>query len=328
MVISDFRPLKARSAAALEHASFDHRKLILLHTGISSAVLLILAVINLILQNQIAGTVGLAGLGTRAVLETIQTILQVAVSLAMPFWEFGYFFMVLRLERGENASFSTLLGGFRCFAPMLRLMILNGLIYTVIAFTVLYPSMMIFIASPLSNAYMNALEPLVISGAAVDPTALMQDSAMVEALYAGLKPMLAVFGVLFLLIAAPVFYRLRLTQFALADHPEEGARKAIGKSFRLMKRNSLKLFKLDLSFWWFYALQAVMAVICYGDMIAPMLGITLPFSADAAYLIFYCANLIGQLLLFWYSKNYVMATYAAVYDSLDPPTQDITLNPL
>ena len=304
MVISDFRPLKARSAAALEHASFDHRKLILLHTGISSAVLLILAVINLILQNQIAGTVGLAGLGTRAVLETIQTILQVAVSLAMPFWEFGYFFMVLRL------------------------MILNGLIYTVIAFTVLYPSMMIFIASPLSNAYMNALEPLVISGAAVDPTALMQDSAMVEALYAGLKPMLAVFGVLFLLIAAPVFYRLRLTQFALADHPEEGARKAIGKSFRLMKRNCLKLLKLDISFWWFYALQAVMALICYGDLIAPKLGISLPFPADTAYLIFYCANLAGQLVLFWYSKNYVMATYAAVYDSLDPPTQDITLNPL
>lgn len=328
MVMSDFRPLKSRAAAALDHAAFDHRRLVLLHTGISSAVLLVLAVISLLLQNQIDATGGLSGLGTRAMLETVQTILQSAATVAMPFWEFGYLFMLLRLERGQYASFSTLLDGFRHFGPVLRLTLLSWLVYVAIGFAVFYPSMMIFIVTPLSSAYMNALEPLVTSGVALNPAVLMQDPSVLEALYAGMQPMLALFGVIFLLVAIPVYYRLRLAQLALADHPEEGALRAIRKSLRLMKRNSLKLFKLDLSFWWFYALQAVMAVICYGDMIAPMLGITLPFSADAAYLIFYCANLIGQLLLFWYSKNYVMATYAAVYDSLEPPVSNTGLHPL
>ncbi len=85
MELSDFRRLKSRAAEALENASFDHRRLVLLHIGISSALLLALAVIDLLLQNQIAGTSGLSGIGTRAILETMQTILQTTTSLALPF---------------------------------------------------------------------------------------------------------------------------------------------------------------------------------------------------------------------------------------------------
>lgn len=325
MELSDFRRLKSRAAEALENASFDHRRLVLLHIGISSALLLALAVIELLLQNQIAGTSGLSGIGPRTILETMQTILQTTTSLALPFWEFGYLFMLLRLERGQDASFSTLLGGFRHFGPVLRFIILQALLYIGLGFLVFYPSLMIFTATPLSGKFMNVMEPILLSGTAPDPYTLLQDPAIFAAISEALRPMLILYSAVYFLCAVPLVYRLRLAQLALVDNPAQGAGKALRKSARLMKRNCIRLFKLDLSFWWFYLLEGVMTVICYGDQIAPMLGIRLPFGEDMAYIVFYALNLVGQVALYYFARNYVMATYAAVYDTLNGPGQAIDM---
>ena len=78
----------------------------------------------------------------------------------------------------------------------------------------------------------------------------------------------------------------------------------------------LNLFLLDLSFWWFYALQAGAVVLSYGDGIAAGLEITLPVSAGAAALISYLLYGAAMLALFWRFGSYVQTTYAVAYDTL------------
>ena len=78
----------------------------------------------------------------------------------------------------------------------------------------------------------------------------------------------------------------------------------------------LDIFKLDLSFWWFYVLDGLTLALCYGDLILGLMGISLPISADVSYFLFYVLYLAAQLGLYVFARNRVECTYAAGYDAL------------
>ena len=90
---------------------------------------------------------------------------------------------------------------------------------------------------------------------------------------------------------------------ALIENPRMGAFAALRKSRRLMRGNCISLLQLDLSFWWFYVLEVLLTVVCYADMLLPMVGIQLPFSSTVAFFLFYLLNLGGQVALYWWKKN-------------------------
>lgn len=323
MDIRDRRGLKDKAQQRLQAASYSPGKLILLHTGVSVAMLLVLTVLNFILQNGIDATGGLSGLGTRTILSTIQTILQSLHTVALPFWEFGYIFAILRISRGQEARPGSLLDGFRNFGPVIRYYLLYNLIFTGFAIVSFYPASFLFMLTPAAGEMKALLEPMV-AGGIVDPNQLMMDPALQEVAAKASVPMLILFAVIFCLISAPLFYRLRMAEFALADDPRAGVRASMYRSNKMMKGNCFKLLALDISFWWFYIAQLVISVICYADMLLPALGITLPFSATTAYFLFYVINLALQLLLYWGTRNKVMLTYAAAYDVLreQPAVED------
>ena len=114
--------LKETAAQRLAQATYDPQRLVLLHTGAVVALTLVLSAINYILQLQISDAGGLSGLGTRTVLSTIQMLLQLGQLVLLPFWQFGLIHAALRICRQEEATPDTLLGGFRRFGPLLRLM--------------------------------------------------------------------------------------------------------------------------------------------------------------------------------------------------------------
>lgn len=316
MDISGRRALKAEARSALREGPCDHKKLILTHTGIAAAVVLVIALVNVYLDLRIADLGGLSGLGTRAALTTVQSVLQVANSLALPFWQMGYIFALLRLARRQQADTGTLLDGFRRFGPVLRFYLLKALLLAGIAMVCYYPSFFIFMLTPLATPFLEVLMPAVADASAVDMTQLVLDDATMAAATEAMVPLVFIFLGVFLLVAVPVLYRLRMAEFALADDPGAGAFRAMRASTKMMKRKCWKLFRLDLSFWWFYALEALLAVICYGDVLLPLLGVQLPISDTAAYILFYSLNLVGQVALYWWRKNEVMTTYAVAYDQL------------
>ena len=168
----------------------------------------------------------------------------------------------------------------------------------------------IFLMTPLSNGLAQALAPMLTS------QEIVIDDAFVQALLPTMTPMFLLFAIVFCVLMLPITYRFRMTEFAIMDDQGIGALQALGRSNRLMRDNRLALFRLDISFWWFYGLQFLFTAVSYGEEILALAGVSLPVSPDVAFFGFYILYVLCQLALAWYSGSYVQTTYATAYDAL------------
>jgi len=321
MDIRDRRGLKAAAEQALDRAP-NHKKILLIWAGVNTVLPLLASVISLILNSQISNTGGLSGIGLRSVLSTAQSVLSLSISLLLPFWTLGYTAAVLRFARKQPAEPATLLAGFRRFGSVLGVTLLKALICAAVCIACFYASILFLSITPLANPIYSILkssEQFLQSG--------VLDESTLQSTAEAMMPMFAVCAVICCVVVIPVLYRLRLAELRVMDSPRCGAIYAIQESRYLMRRNCTKLFLLDLSFWWFYLLQILLSLLCYGDVLLPMLGVTFPFSDDVAYFVFYIAGLLGQLLLLYCVGNKVQTTYALFYDALrTPPKEDTSLS--
>ena len=200
-------------------------------------------------------------------------------------------------------------------------------IYTAIGMAVVYISATIFLLTPFSKPFLAVFEPILQS---FDPMAsqpitpeqleaMLTPELLADAAKASV-PMLALFGLLFAGLSIPLFYRLRFIDFAVMDGT--GAISSVAKSMHMTRGYSLQLLKLDLHFWWFYVLQILTVVLCYGDMLLPLAGIALPFSEDVAFFLFYVLGILLQGLLLWQFQATVSGTYAQAYQNIQNPQTD------
>ena len=309
MDIRDRKGLKRAAGEHLAAANYDPKKLILIHNGVLVALSLVLALLNYLLDQQIGGTGGLSGVGTRTVLETIQTVLTVAQLTAAVFWQISYIYVALRIWRRESIGPESLLEGFRRFGAVLRLRLLTSALYFGLVMLCVYIAATVFTLTPWAK-------PLL------DAYAIGTEEALMVAMEECLLPMYGIVGVFLLVLVVPYYYRLRLADYAVMDRGRVGAMAAVQVSRVLMRRNRLALLKLDLSFWWFYALEILTLLLAYGDMILPMLGIKLPWSADAWYYIFLALCYVCQLALYWWRGNEVQVAYAGFYEALMPKDEE------
>lgn len=315
MELFDRRAVKAAARNSLANAPKDPKKLILIHTGASLLLAVLLTVIDYLLEQKIGTTGGLSGIGTRSVLTTIQSVLRYAQILVLPIWNCGYLFACLQLSRQQPADEHTLLAGFHRFGPIFRLTLLQAVIYVVIGLVCVYASSAIFVMTPWAQPLTDALQPMMESGEISEELLL---SAM-ETVY---LPLILIFAVIYLAACLPVYYRLRMAEYCIMDGQRKGAFAAVAESFRLTRGSCLALLKLDLSFWWFYALDLLVSLLCYGDLILTAFGVRLPWSADAGYFVFLFVYAAGQLLLYTWKKNEVFVTYSHVYNALQPTVPD------
>lgn len=317
MDLHDRRALKAAARNSLAAAPYDPRKLILIHTGISVGLSLLCTIIDYVLNLQIQNTGGLGGLGTRSILSTARSVLQVIVSLGLPFWEAGYCFATIRIARGQEANPASLLEGFRRFGPLLRAMLLQSIIYTgvmILCFTV---GSRIFLLTPLSDTFYEIMQSIPIESTLYGPELLM-DEATATAIANACVPMLLIVAGLFLIAWVILSYRFRLVNYLLLDYRGLRAREALRLSGYYLRGNKLALFKLDLSFLWFYVLNVFVALLAYGDYLLVLLGISLPVSGGVAFFVFLLASLLIQGALFVRLRNRVEVTYARFYDLAVP----------
>lgn len=316
MDIGNRRALKNTARERLARASYNPRTLALLHIAVSAGVALVITLINYYLNHQIADTGGLSGIGLRSILGTVQTVLQYAQMLVLPFWEIGFVFAALGFCREEQVRPASLLEGFRRFGPVLRMRIIEGLMYMGAAIGCAYLGAFLFAMTPLSGSMVELMEPMLSTDATIEQMEAMLQALPMDTLMKNLMPFFVMFGVVFLAVVLLLFYRFRLADFLIMDKPGTGALMALAMSNRMTRKHRWQLVKLDLSFWWFYGLQGLVMVISYLDLILPALGITLPISKDFAWFAFYVLGLIAQIVLFWYAHSYVQTTRATAYDAL------------
>lgn len=321
MKLPNIRELKADAGYAYGRAR-DPRKLILAFAGISTLVSLLLTVVNSWLATQIEGTGGLSNFGIRSILSTVQSVLPIAQLVILLGLDFGYFHAILRMARGQYADHTDLKVGFHRFFPILRLNLLTAFRFSALAFVIFYGSTLIFTMTSWSDPLTELLLPLVeAAGTSADATLLLDEATLAQA-YQAMVPLLVIFLVLYCAVAIPMFYKLRMSTYLLLDDPQGRAMLAMRRSTQMMKGNIFQLFKLDLSFWWYYLLTALAAVLSYGDVILPMLGVTLPFNDTVAYYLFYFIYLAALFAIYYFLRNRVEITYAKAYDSIVEKPRD------
>lgn len=326
MNIRDRRAIHHAADERLAASKADAQKVLLIYVGIITVLSLAIAVISTLLSDRIANTGGLSNMGLRSILSTGQSVLPLLQSVVALGLEIGYCTAALRISRGESISSDTLFGGFRRFFPMLRSQLLMGAIYLGIVFLCMYPSCYIFLLLPISNKFYEVATPLMESASMLSGVPVLSDAAAMEVANTML-PMFWIFGVLFLLVFIPLHYRYRLVVYRIVDQPRPGAMAALRESRTLMRRNRFALFRLDLSFWWFYLLQGLVAVVCYGDLLLPMVGIRLPWSGTVNYFLFMGLSLVLQTVVYYFFMNRVAVAYAVAYEALLPKKQEETAEP-
>ena len=298
---------------SLNAANFSGKTLALIHTGAALALSLIITICNLVLAGYIDNTGGLAGIGTRSVLQAVQSVLSIGSSVCLPFWQIGFLFACIGYARNEAVAPSSLLEGFHRFGPILRLFLLETVIFVGVFMACFYASGTLIMFTPFFDTMAEAMEPIM--NATVSPETLFSDPAVMDAMLEAATPMYVIAGILFFPIAIFLSYRLRMAQFAVMDDAP-GAFAAIVGSFRMMRGNCRSLFKLDLSFWWFYGLKILAAVIACGDVLLSLCGVSLPVSPELLFFGFYGVYILLELVLNWQFSAYVQTTYAHCYEKL------------
>lgn len=314
MNIQDRRGLRSRAAASLSQSSFHPGKLALIHTAAAAGLSLVLTVFNVILTDMIGDTGGLGGVGLRSVLTTVKSVLGIISMVILPFWELGFIYAALKLSREQQVELGDLLRGFRRFGPVLRLKVAEVVIYMALLMLSCNIGSAVFMMTPFALPMMEAMQ-------ALDPATVTVD-AMMAAMQGSILPLYAIVALILAVLALPVAYRFRMAQYLIVDDPAIGALAALGTSNRLMRNNRFSLFRLDLSFWWYYGLQLLCAGIAYSDVIAEYLGIALPFSATAALLISFAIYCVAKLVIAWFWQSSVEVTYATAYDTLQEMQKD------
>lgn len=320
MEIPHINSLKQDSARALSRGR-DPQKVIVHYAGIMMLIAAFATVASFWLRQQISGTGGLGNLGTRSILSTAQTILPTLESVLLMCLEMGYLHAMIRIARGQYADHTDLKVGFQRFFPVLRLTLLQAVLYFGISIAVFYFSMQIYILTPWSDPLYEILEPIMSSTTVLDPTYVLDDATVTQATRAML-PMMIIFLVVYLAVVIPVNYRLRMANYALLDNPQKGGMAALRASNKMMRRNGIKLFTLDLHFWWYYGLSTLATVICYGDVILALLGIPLPFSETVSFFVFYGLYLAVQFAILYFLRNRVEVTYIMAYESICEKPED------
>ena len=316
MSIPSSKYLKVKAANRLESGK-DPKKVVLVYSAIVALSALAVNVVQFILDSQISKTGGLQNIGTRSALSTLSSVLPLVQTLVLMCLGLGYTAAVLRLVRRQYASEKTLKAGFERFWLLLRTRLLQALIYGGIAFLLSYVAMAIFMLSPFSDRLSSLALSLSAAGA-ITPEALLNNTALLASAYEALMPMMVIYCILLVIVVWAVSYRFRLVDYLLIDQPQLGALSALRTSRQKMKGHIKELFKLDISFWWYYLLRALSAGLIYLDMVLAILGVQLPLSPTASFFGVILAYLGSDFALNYFFLNRVEMAYALFYDILNP----------
>lgn len=315
MDILNPRSLRAEANRALARGR-DPKKLVFTYAGISLALSLTATLANLWLDNQISGTGGLGNMGTRAIFSTAQTIIPFVTFLVSLCLDLGYLSGMLRISRGQYANHTDLKVGLQKFWPLMRLNILQMVIYLAVGVLAAQIGSIIFSMTPWAKPLMDAF----LSLGTTDLTTL--DEATLMNFMSLTGPMYIVVGIVYLIVLIPFLHRMRMAHYCLLDDPQGRALAAIRGSFQMMRRRFFPMLKIDLSLWLYYAATVLVTVLMWTDVILLALGVTLPLDATLFSLLVYLAAAAAQFVVQITLRNRVVATYALAYEQLREKPKD------
>ena len=320
MRIPSFRILKTNASERVA-ASENIKRVTLVYGGIVAALSVLMLLVDYVLDLQIARTGGLSNMELGTILSAVQSVLPIVQSFVVLCLELGFLAAMLRVSRRQYISENTLKLGFDRFWVLLRWTLIQSGIFMALGLAAFWISLNLYMITPLSRPVMEIIAPLA-ADAAITPEAILTDTALMDQLTVAMLPMFLLFGVVYLAGLIPISYSMRMVNYILIDKPAMGAMAAFLQSRRMMKGNCLRLFRLDVSLWWWYLALIGVSFAGYADVLLTAAGISLPISPEAAYFGSYALFLILQLVLTVFLRTRVEVVYAQVYDALKPREKD------
>ena len=309
---------KARNRLA---SGREPQKVMLWYVGISAVLTLLVAALRYFLSTQISKTGGLSNIGIRSILSTMDTVLPIVQMVILMCLGLGYTAAMLRISRRQYASPKTLKAGMERFWPLLLSKVLLGLICAAAAFVIAYLATAIFLVTPLSNSFMDQVMPLVSNGT-LTPETLLNDDALMTEQSATLTPVMLIYAVLYIPAVAMISYRYRMTDYIILDQPGCSGFRAMQQSKQLMRGNKLKLFRVDLSFWWYHLLRVLATGVVYLEDILMIFGKPLILPEAVSFFGLAIAYLGVDFLISYFFLNYQSVTMALAYTSIAPKKEE------
>ena len=314
------RELKQQARERLE-ACPQEKKIRLLYGGSLFVISVVYLLADLLISRLTPQTGGLSTIGTRSFMSALSGILPVVTYLLSMCLGFGYMGGMVRISRGQYASPNALRTGFERFWPLLRLTFFKGLIVLGFSMGAFYLATILFTLSPFSDRLIQALEPVVSGGSLLSEGTMELTEGVIDAVNASLLPLMAIFLVIAAVFVVPLLYRLRMTDYVLYDHPEAGALYAIRESKKMMRFHRLSVFKLDLSFWWFYLALALSYALNYAPMFLSVSGISLPVEGEALSVLCFLLSCAAEFVVIYFLRSRMEVTCALAYNQLKPKEQ-------
>lgn len=326
MDICNTSEIKAAALRRLTDAG-QAKRIAAIYAGVTLGLSALVTILGLVLEAMMSGATGLGGMGRRTILSSVQSMLPWVVGLITMCVELGYQAAMLRVARGQYASPQTLRLGFDRFWVLLRCILLEGVILFAIAFGGIYIATMLFMLTPFSGRVMEVLSPVLENVTLLSPEMVL-DEALYDQLMQAMIPAFVMCAIVVAAAAIPVLYRLRMARFVIIDKPGIGALAALRESRKMMKGNCLRLVKLDMSLWQYYIGCVFASLLCYGDVLLPMMGVRFPWSDTVSYYLFFALYLAVQFAVYYFLKNQAEVAYSIAYDSIrpkEPKTEGVAL---
>lgn len=308
MSIPSAKYLKKKASNRLQSGN-DPKKVVLIYAGIVALSSLVVTVVQDLLDSQISQTGGIQNIGTRSMLTTADTVLTIAQLLLVMCLTLGYTGSMLRIARGQYASPNSLKAGGERIWVLLRTRLLQMLIMTAAAFALCFLVVNVCLLTPLSNRV------IAVMGT-VSAEELLSNGLALIALYSAMLPIMLIYLVALVPLLWYFSCTYRMVDYLLIDRPQLGAFGVLRESRRMMQGNMKMMLRVDLSFWWYYLLQALVSVLIYLNMVLAPFAIGLP--PEVLYWGTVVLYLAADFALRYFFSNKVAVTYALFYDSLCP----------
>ena len=308
MSIPSAKYLKKKASNRLQSGN-DPKKVVLVYAGIVALSSLVVTVVQDLLDGQISQTGGIQNIGTRSMLTTADTVLTIAQLLLVMCLTLGYTGSMLRIARGQYASPNSLKAGGERIWVLLRTRLLQMLIMTAAAFALCFLVVNVCLLTPLSNRM------IAVMGT-VSAEELLSNGLALIALYSAMLPIILIYLVALVPLLWYFSCTYRMVDYLLIDRPQLGAFGVMRESRRMMQGNMKMMLRVDLSFWWYYLLQALVSVLIYLNMVLALFAIGLP--PAVLYWGTVVLYLAADFALRYFFSNKVAVTYALFYDSLCP----------
>ena len=308
MSIPSAKYLKKKASNRLQSGN-DPKKVVLVYAGIVALSSLVVTVVQDLLDSQISQTRGIQNIGTRSMLTTADTVLTIAQLLLVMCLTLGYTGSMLRIARGQYASPNSLKAGGERIWVLLRTRLLQMLIMTAAAFALCFLVVNVCLLTPLSNRM------IAVMGT-VSAEELLSNGLALIALYSAMLPIMLIYLVALVPLLWYFSCTYRMVDYLLIDRPQLGAFGVLRESRRMMQGNMKMMLRVDLSFWWYYLLQALVSVLVYLNMVLAPFAIGLP--PEVLYWGTVVLYLAADFALRYFFSNKVAVTYALFYDSLCP----------